>query len=112
MLFEKARKYSALKSILYYFDEEVLDDEQPLYGIYKALEAIISYYQETYKLSETEARKKVAALAGQPLSYINDVIQTTQVKRHHKTLARRKLDDNECRNRAHLLIDLFARSLP
>lgn len=108
---QKAQKYPALKSALLYYNEEIVDDDRPLYGIYKALEGIITSLQETYKLDEKKARKKLAELVCQPLAYVEDVIQTSNVKRHHKTSASKKLEDDECQRRAKILIDAFARFL-
>lgn len=104
---KKALKYPALKSALQHFSQEVVDDERPLYGVYKALEAITGYLDT----NEKEGRKKLAGLAGQPFSYVDDVMQTTQTKRHNNTSAIRKLDDTECKQRAKILIDAFANSL-
>jgi hypothetical protein len=108
---QKAQKYPALKSALLYYNEEIVDNDRPLYGVYKALEAIISQLQAANNLGEKQARKKLAGLAGQTPSYVDDVIQTTQVKRHHRTAATRKMSDEECRHRAKILIDAFASSL-
>jgi hypothetical protein len=40
---QKAQKYAALRDALLYYNEEIVDDDRPLYGVYKALEAIIAY---------------------------------------------------------------------
>jgi hypothetical protein len=103
----KALKYPALKNALTYYSEEVVDDKRPLYGVYKALEAMTDYLDP----NEKEGRKKLAQLARKPFSYVDDVMQTTQVKRHHITKAIRKMSDEECRQRAKILIDAFASSL-
>jgi hypothetical protein len=108
---QKAQKYPVLKDALLYYNEEIVDDDRPLYGVYKALEAIVTYLQTTYNLEKNDARKKLAGLAGQPRSYVIDVIQTAEVKRHHKTNSTRKISDEECQQRAKILIDAFASSL-
>jgi len=107
-IWQKAQKYPTLKSAIFYYSEEVVDDERPLYGIYKALEAITSFLHKNEKVG----RKLLAQLAGQSFSYVDDVMQTTQIKRHHKTSSTRKISDEECRQRAKILIDAFASSLP
>lgn len=104
---KKALKYPTLKSALLHFSQEVVDDERPLYGVYKALEAITGHLDK----SEKEGRKKLAGLVNQPLSYVGDVMQTAQIKRHNNTNATRKLEDSECKQRAKILIDAFANSL-
>jgi hypothetical protein len=106
-IIQKAQKYPALKHALLYYNEEIVDDERPLYGVYKALEAITSSLHK----NEKEGRKLLAKLAGQPFSFVDDVMQTTQVERHHTTSAIRKISDEECRHRAKILIDVFASSL-
>jgi hypothetical protein len=108
---QKAQTYPALKNALFYYNEEIVDDDRPLYGIYKAVEAMVTQLQTTFHLEKNEARKKLAGLAGQPITYVTDVIQTAEVKRHHKTSATRKISDDECRQRAKILIDAFASSL-
>lgn len=107
IIVKKAQKYPVLKSAIIYYSEEVVEDLRPLYGIYKALEAIISYLDPEKK----KGIKNLALLVNQPFSYVDDVMQTTQIKRHHKTQAIRKISDEECRQRAKLLIEAFANSL-
>lgn len=106
----KSMKDEALSSALEYFSEEVIDTEKPLYGIYKALEAISKHLGI---LHNTNGRKKLAEIAGTSLDYVNDVMETTQLQRHHSsgTSASRKLDDNECKTRAKFLIDSYAKTL-
>jgi len=104
-MFIKANKHPVLKKAIQHFSEEVVDDNRPLYGVYKALEAI------TKHLDSNSGRKKLADLAGQPYSYVNDVMQTTQTVRHDSTNATRILDDAECQRRAKILIDVFSNSL-
>ena len=106
VLVQKAARHSALKSALLYYSQEVVDDERPLYGVYKAIEAMIG------SLNGRDGRRDLANMAGQPRSYVDDVMQTTQVRRHHSTTGIRKLSDEECRERAKHLIDVFANSLP
>jgi len=107
-MLQKAQKYPALKSALLYYSQEVVDDDRPLYGVYKALEAMIDHLGR----NQSDGRSALTRLAGQPRSYIDDVMQTAQVRRHHRTTGTRRLTDDECRQRAKLLIDTFARSLP
>lgn len=103
---QKAGRHPALKSALLYYSQEVVDDERPLYGVYKAIEAMIG------SLSGRDKRNDLANMAGQPRSYVDDVMQTTQVRRHHSTTGTRRLSDEECRERAKILIDAYANSLP
>jgi hypothetical protein len=107
-MLQKAQRYPALESAILYYSKEVVDDDRPLYGVYKALEAMIDHLGQ----NQSDGRRALARLAGQPRSFIDDVIQTTQVRRHHGTTGTRRLTDEECRQRAKLLIDIFARSLP
>ena len=107
-MLQKAQRYAALKSALLYYSQEVVDDDRPLYGVYKALEAMIDHLAQ----NQSDGRRALARLAGQPRSYVDDVMQTAQVRRHHRTTGTRRLTDEECRQRAKLLIDTFARSLP
>jgi hypothetical protein len=111
-ILQKAQKYPALKHALFYYNEEVLEADRPLYGIYKALEAMVSHFQVADKLNEHEAKKKLADLIGQGVSYVSDTMQTTQVTRHYRTQGRRKISDEESLHRTKVLIDAFARSLP
>ena len=103
-VFYKALNHPVLKQALLYFSEEVVDAKKPLYGIYKAIEAITNHLGKS-------GREKLAKLAGQPANYVNDIMETTQTERHDKTHASRKLDDDECKRRAKDLIDIFSNSL-
>lgn len=103
-VFYKALEHPVLKQALLHFSEEVVDVKRPLYGVYKALEAITKHLGKS-------GRKKLANLAGQPDSYVEDIMETTQTERHNKTDGSRKLDDDECKRRAKNLIDIFSNSL-
>lgn len=94
----------SLMHALEFFADEVTEDDRPLYGIYKALEEL------TANLGES-GRAKLARLANQPSKYLDDVMQTAQLTRHARTKATRKLSDDECKRRAQVLIDAYARSL-
>ena len=105
IMVEKALKDSTLEQALGYYSQEVVEDDKPLYGIYKALEVITN---QLGKGKETEGRKLLAQLAGKPHSFVDDVMQTTQPQRHAITLAIRKITDEECKERAKVLIQTYA----
>ncbi len=102
LIVNKALNDDTLKHALHYFNEEIIDDDKPLYGIYKALE-IIAHHVGGWR--------QLAALAGQNESFATDVRQTTQLQRHAVTPANRRLTENECKERAKLLIQAYADSL-
>lgn len=78
-----------------YLNEEVVGDDRPLYGIYKALEAL------TKTLGKGSGRSKLGKLAGHNEKYVDDVMQTAQTTRHHDDPnARRLLTETECLERA------------
>jgi len=100
-LVDKCHKDPALARALTYFNEEVIDGDRPLYGIYKAIEAL------------TEAlpgkRDALGKLAGHDKTYVTDVTQTAQLTRHHNDPnAKRILTDEECKERAKILIRAYA----
>jgi hypothetical protein len=96
-IFQKALTNPALKTALLHFYEEVADSDRPLYGIYKAIEAITKYLGN-------DGRKQLGVLSGQDEIYVQDLMQTTQTVRHSPGHApgnpTAKLDENECRRRA------------
>lgn len=101
----KARKHPALSSALRYLNEEVVGDDRPLYGIYKALEAL------TLALG-SNGRARLGALAGQDKKFVSDVMETAQTTRHHADPnAKALLSESECRERARRLIAAYAQSL-
>jgi len=51
------------------------------------------------------------SLANHAEKYVSDVRETTQLTRHARTQARQLLTDAECRERARILIDAFAKSI-
>jgi hypothetical protein len=108
LLVEKALKYPFLKKVLSYLGEEVIDEEKPLYGIYKALELITHNFEGQEK---NQGRKKLAELIGKGKKYVDDIMETTQIQRHAVTQSSRKLSDIECKQRAKILIDAFCKSL-
>jgi hypothetical protein len=72
----KARNNPALSSALRYLNEEVVGDDRPLYGIYKALEAL------TGSLGK-DGRARLGALAKEDKKFVSDVMETAQTTRHH-----------------------------
>lgn len=106
----KALKNDALKAALQYFNDEVVDNNRPLYGIYKSIEAITKHLE---KNGAKNGRKELARLAGEKLKFVGDVMETANEFRHHEDKnSRVLLSKEECRNRAFLLIKTFAKSLP
>lgn len=104
----KALSDPVLAEALDYYSSEVVGSDNPLYGIYKALEAITEHLQ---RQTGRDGRAELARLAVQNKSYVADVMETTQVQRHARTRSRRKMSDEECRARAAELIQAYARSL-
>jgi hypothetical protein len=98
-LVSQARSNEVLRKALRHYNEEVADNEKPLYGIYKALEVIAD---------ALGGRAKLAALVGETKSYVDAVMETTQTERHSTTRARALLPDDECRGRARRLIQAYA----
>jgi hypothetical protein len=110
----KALKDTTLNNALRYFSEEIVNNDKPLIGVYKAIEEITRHMG---KGSETKGRTVLAKLVGQTKKYVDDIMETTQTDRHsEKWLAKEKakavLSDNECKERARLLINAYANSLP
>jgi hypothetical protein len=103
-LVDKCRKEPALASALTYFNEEVIDDDRPLYGIYKAIEALTK--------ALPGGREALGKLAGHDEKYVTDVTQTAQLTRHHDDPdAKRVLTDEECKERAKILIRAYANAV-
>jgi hypothetical protein len=99
----------SLSRALHFFTKEVIDDDRPLYGIYKALEELAAQLTST---SGGDGWTALARLVGRPKSFVEDVKETTQLTRHARTSARRRLTDAECRARAQQLIQEYARRSP
>jgi len=106
-LVAKAEKYPALGSALKYFSTEVVDDDRPLYGIHKAIEELVSALG-----SGSAGRAKLGTLVGQGKTFVDEVMQTAQTERHFSRYkAHRVLTDQECRHRAKLMIEAYAKTL-
>jgi hypothetical protein len=104
-LIQRSYKDPALAAALRYFNDEVIAQERPLYGIYKALEAL------TRTLGKS-GRAKLARLAGENEKYVDDVMETAQTMRHHDDPnARQVLTEAECKARAKILISAYAKSI-
>jgi len=99
-LVEKCRKDTVLKSALTYFSEEVIDNDRPLYGVYKAIEALSK---------KCGGRAALGKLVGKGKTFVDEVMQTAQLTRHHEDPhAERMVTDQECKERAKLLITAYA----
>lgn len=92
---------STLESALEYFCQEVLDCERPLYGVYKAIEII----------KNEVGIEELAKLVGEDKKYVTDVMQSAQQTRHAVTPAKSVLSESECKSRAKILIEAYAKSL-
>jgi hypothetical protein len=104
-LASKCDKDPALASALDYLNEEVIDDDRPLYGVYKALEALTETFAR-------DGRTQLAKLAGQDKKYVGDVMETAQTTRHHNDPdARSLLTEDECKHRATVLLLAYAKSI-
>ena len=104
-----------LAQALTYISEEVIDDDRPLYGVYKAIEALtealVPPVTKKGKKNKGLGRKALAKFAGSGEKYVGDVMQTAELTRHHNDPdARQVLTEDECRSRARLLIEAYATS--
>ncbi|HYT40977.1 MAG TPA: hypothetical protein VEP90_01405 [Methylomirabilota bacterium] len=110
----KALKDTTLKNALRYFSEEIVNSDKPLSGVYKALEEITRHMG---KGSESKGRTELVKLVGETKKYVDDIMETTQTDRHSEEwLALKKakavFSDNECKERARILINAYANTLP
>jgi hypothetical protein len=110
----KALKDTALKNALRHFSEEIVSDNRPLNGVYKAIQELALHLG---KGSESKGKAELAKLIGKNEKYVSDIMETTQTDRHsEKWLALKNakavLSDNECKERARLLINAYANQLP
>jgi hypothetical protein len=110
----KALQDTTLKNALRYFSEEIVSDNRPLIGVYKAIQELALHLG---KGSERKGKAELAKLIGKNEKYVSDIMETTQTDRHSSEwLALKKakavLSDNECKERARLLINAYANSLP
>jgi hypothetical protein len=97
-----------LAKALTFYSEEVVDDDRPLYGVYKAIEALT----QALEPSKGAGRVALAKLVGQGKKYVDDVMETAELTRHHNDPdARLLLTEAECRNRARILIEAYAKSI-
>lgn len=102
-LVSKCQKDPTLALAVKYFSEEVIDQERPMYGIYKAIESLAG---------KVGGREKLGILAGRNKKYVDEVMETANTFRHTAGgHSRQLLTDNECHDRAKLLIDAYAKSI-
>ncbi len=115
-LAENAYNDHTLATALRYFVQEVIEDERPLYGIYKAIEEVTEHLaalhnRNRHKRDRKDGRQLLAALVGKSEGFVGDLMETTQLQRHARTPARRRLSNEECHARAKMLIEAYAQSL-
>lgn len=104
VMVDKALRDEILAEALDYFSKEVVENDRPLYGVYKAVEIITSHLGEN-------GRKKLAALADKPEKYVSDLMYTANIERHAISAAKPLISDNECKERATTLIKAYANSI-
>ena len=105
---DKSLKDQTLQMALAFYMDEVVSDERPLIGVYKAIEIIANH------LGKGELEKGYATLAGlvgEPKKFVKDLQETTQSQRHALTKARKHFDDQEAKRRAKLLVLGYMNSL-
>ncbi len=95
-----------LKRALHYYAREVVDADRPLSGIYNAVEVITNHLG-----GDKVGRPKLAALARKNSSYVSDLMQATQATRHPDPNTVVRLSENECKDRAKILINAYAQSV-
>jgi len=115
-LAEKTCRDRTLETALHYFTREVVEDERPLYGIYKAIEEVTKQLAALHnhnlsKKDSKDGRQLLAALVGEREEFVGHLMETTQLQRHARTHAKRRLSDEECYARAKMLIEAYAQSL-
>jgi hypothetical protein len=101
-LVRKSFRDPALAKALTYFSEEVIDDNRPLYGVYKAFEEL---------RHAVGGEENLAKLVGQTKSYVEAIRRTTQLTRHAITQATQALTEAECCMRMRILIEAYAKSI-
>jgi hypothetical protein len=110
----KALKHKPLEDTLRFYSQEGLNPKRPLYGIFKAIEAI------TYALrnEQPDGRTALGKLVDKSKSndeakrYAGDIMQTANTIRHAQSKGTAVLTETECRERAYRLICAYAASLP
>ncbi len=111
-LVEKTRRNEPLRLALQYYNHEIVETDRPLYGIYKAIEEITKHLG---KQGINDSRKYLGELAGYDKQFVEDVMSTTNVGidgRHYSGYpGQRRLSNDECRERARILIEAYAKSV-
>jgi hypothetical protein len=111
-LVEKALRNEPLRLALQYYNDEIVEIDRPLYGIYKAIEEITKHLG---KQGINDSRKYLGELAGYDKQFVEDVMSTTNVGidgRHYSGYpGQRRLSNDECRERARILIEAYAKSV-
>jgi len=108
-LVERSLKDESLKEALEFYSEEVIDEKRPLYGVYKALEVLINKLRVGGR--EKDGMEALGKLAGKNWKYVDEVKERTQLQRHAVTSARNILSEQQCRDRAKVLIESYADSI-
>lgn len=107
-LVDKASRDDALREALEFYSEEVTDSKRPLYGIFKAVETLTKHLNKEYP---QKGRKVLGKLAGENERFVQDIMESADFQRHANPRAKRKLSDEECKNRTKKLILAYANSL-
>jgi len=111
-LVEKARRNEPLRLALQYYNDEIVETDRPLYGTYKAIEEITKHLG---KQGIKNPRKHLGELAGFDEQFVEDVMSTANVGiegRHYSGYpGQRRLSNDECRERARILIEAYAQSV-
>src|SRR6266508_3334739 len=100
-LVEKVRRNEPLRLALQYYNDEIVETDRPLYGIYKAIEEITKHLCNQ---GIKKPRKYLGELAGFDQQFVEDVMSTTNVPidgRHYSgSPGERRLSNDECREHA------------
>ena len=103
-LMKKCKSDRNLAEAVEYYNE-ALGDDNSLYAIHKAVEAL------THAMGGQE---QLAKLVGEPKKYVNDITQTAQLKRHSFSAnrgAQKLLSEEECVKRTNKLILAYANKI-
>jgi len=102
-LVKKCQKDKSLALALKYFNEEVVGQDRPLYGIYKSIEELSN---------RVGGREKLGLISGKDKKYVDNTMQTANNFRHASGDPSKKiLTEEECRNRAYTLIKAYSSTI-
>lgn len=108
-LSKKVWHSETLEEAIFIYNNEVLGSTNFLPGVYRVIDAIEEFIKVQYP--DKQWIEILSKLINKDISYIKNIKESTQWKRHFFTLARKSISPDECKERVRFILVTLVKNL-